>query len=67
MQGSKTKTAASAQECKTWHATLVQPHVMLMVEDGAPFVQGVHSVLTYETSGRKSNQYAAKYLVAMGD
>jgi len=40
---------------------------MLMMEDGAPFVQGVHSTLMYETSRRGKDQYAGKYLVAVGD
>ena len=41
--------------------------MMFMVEDGDPFVQGVHSVLTYKTSRRTKDQYAGKHLVAVGE
>ena len=67
MQGSKPKTAASTQEYKNWHVTLVELHVMLMVEDGAPFLQGMRSIPTYETSRRWKDKYAGKYLVAVGE
>ena len=68
MQGNRPKTtAASTQEYKNWHATLVEPHMILVVEDGAPFVQGVPSVLTYKTSRRRKDQYTGKYLVAVGE
>jgi translation elongation factor EF-G len=68
MQGNKPKTtAASTQEYKDWHTTLVEPYVMLMVEARAPFMQGVYSVLTYETSRRMKDQYAGKYLVVVGE
>ena len=67
MQGKKAKTsAANIQEYKNWHATLVELHVMLMVEDGAPFVQGVHSLLI-KTNRRRKDQCAGKYLIAVGD
>ena len=67
MQGSKPKTAASMQEYKNWHATLMETHVMLMAENGDPFVQGVHTMLTYETSRRREDQYSGKHLVAVGE
>ena len=40
---------------------------MLMIENGAPRVQGVHLVLTYTTSRRRKDQYAGKHLVAVGE
>ena len=67
MQGSTPKTSAARQEYKTWHATLVEPHVMLVVEDGDPFVQGIHSVLHYETSRKAGDPHAGKFLVAVGE
>ena len=67
VQGSKPKTAVNTQECNTWHAMLVEPHMMLMVKDGDPVVQGVHFVLTYETIRRTHDSYSGKYLVAVGE
>ena len=67
MQGSTPKTSAGRQEYKTWHAKLVEPHVLLMVEDGDPFVHGLHSVLTYETSRKKGDPHGGKYLVTVGE
>ena len=62
--GSTPKTTAARQEYKTWHATLVEPHVLLMVEDGDPFVQGLHSVLNCETSRKTGDLHAGKFLLA---
>ena len=68
MQGTKAKTSAVyIQDYKNWHVTLVEPHTMLMVEDGEPCVQGVHLVLMYETSRRVKDQYAVPYLVTVGE
>ena len=64
MQGNKPKTTVtSTQEYKTWHGTLVEPHVMLMVEDGDLFVQGLNSVLNYETSRKTGDPHGGKFLV----
>ena len=67
MQCNRPKTSASMQEYENWHMTLMGPYVMLIVEDGSPFVQGVHLVLTYETRRRRKYQYAGKYLVTVGE
>ena len=67
LQGSKPKTATSTNKYKIWHSTLMEPHMVLMVEGRDLFVQGVHSVLTYETSRRRKDQYTGKHLVAVGE
>ena len=68
MQGTNAKTStAGMHEYKNWHAMLAEPHMMLIVEDGAQVVQGVHSVLMYETSRKGKEQYAGKYLDAVGE
>ena len=68
MQGTKAKSsAAHIHEYKKWHATLVQLHVMMIMENVSLFVQGVHLVLMYETSRRVKDQYAVPYLVTVGE
>ena len=39
--------------------------MLLIVEDGDPYVQGLHSVLTYKTSRKTGDPHAGKYLVAV--
>jgi hypothetical protein len=68
MQGTRTKSSgAQIKEYKTLHATLAEPHVMLMIKEGSPFVQSVHSVLMYGTTRRAKDPYTGKYLVAVGE
>ena len=40
---------------------------MIMIKDGSPCVQGVHSILMYGTIRKSKDQYTGKYLVAVGE
>ena len=39
--------------------------MLLRVEDGDLYMQGLHSVITYKTSRKTGDPHAGKYLVAV--
>ena len=59
MQGTKKKRGKDLQNYKFWLATAIEPHPMMIVEEGSPYVRCLHSVLRLE-SGRKGKLVAAE-------